>query len=259
MLSDELMETRKFYVICTTPRSGSNLLCDLLWSCGAMGKPQEYLNIPDILIPLAKKYNLIDAESKISFDEYMSCMIQNFSSPNNVFGMKFLFDQFEPLMDLQAIKKVLQRCKFIWLVRRDVVAQAVSMYIAKRTNHWSSHTEDKSKRKSVEYNEEKIAFFVKYLSNLNFKWTEFLSVNQAEYLEIIYEELLVDTNKICRDICNFCEVKIDREFFLEKATVKKQGDDLNQKFADIFRNNSRMNLGNQGNFVAYNFNEIKII
>ncbi|MFM2247184.1 MAG: hypothetical protein RL071_3258 [Pseudomonadota bacterium] len=32
------------YVVASLPRSGSTLLCNLLWDCGAAGAPKEYLN-----------------------------------------------------------------------------------------------------------------------------------------------------------------------------------------------------------------------
>jgi LPS sulfotransferase NodH len=32
------------YTICTTPRTGSNFLCELLSSTGVLGRPREYFN-----------------------------------------------------------------------------------------------------------------------------------------------------------------------------------------------------------------------
>ena len=45
---------KKIYLICTTPRSGSNLLSSLLESSELMGKPSEYLNIKGTIPLLAK-------------------------------------------------------------------------------------------------------------------------------------------------------------------------------------------------------------
>lgn len=244
MLPKHLIDDRKFYVICTTPRSGSNLLCDLLWSSGVMGKPQEYLNPDACLLPFAQQYNLFEEESRLCFETYLKCVIENFSSENNVFGMKFLFDQFEPMMELEALQQLMPHCQFIWLVRRDTIAQAVSMYIAKCTNDWNSHQEDKTKRSCIEYNEEAIRFFVEYLLTLNLKWLEFFSINKLEYLTLYYEDILVKTDPFCHQICQYCQIDYPGNFSLQKATLKKQGDLLNEQFVEKFRLNSSFNIFN---------------
>jgi trehalose 2-sulfotransferase len=258
MLSKQFIQDRKFYVICTTPRSGSNLLCDLLWSSGVMGKPQEYLNPDACILPFAQKYNLFEGESRLCFETYLQCAINNFSSANNVFGMKFLFDQFEPMMELESLQQLMPHCQFIWLVRRDTIAQAVSMYIAKCTNDWNSHQEDKNKRASVEYNEQKIGFFVEYLIALNIKWLEFFSINKLNYLTLYYEDILIDPNWGCHQICKLCQVEYPGSFSLKKATLQKQGDLMNERFSEKFRINSSFNLTKKCTNVNIKLREIDI-
>ena len=130
--------TNTFYVICTTPRSGSNLLCNLLESSGVMGYPKEFLNLDSVVLPFAQRNNLVDSESRIYLDSYLEQVVKKFSSRNNVFGMKLLFDQFEPYMQLNVIRQFIPRFKFIWLLRKDVLSQAISQHIAKETNEWTS-------------------------------------------------------------------------------------------------------------------------
>lgn len=244
--------TNTFYVICTTPRSGSNLLCNLLESSGAMGQPKEFLNLDSVILPFAQRNNLIDSESQIYLDTYLDQVVKKFSSKNNVFGMKLLFDQFEPYMELNAIRKFIPQFKFIWLLRKDVLSQAISQHIARETNEWTSFNErnnqekeHKSRREFVDYDENKINRFLKKLAKDNLNWIEFFSVNQLDYLPVTYEDLLKNTNQVCHNICDFCGVKTDYQFSLQQASFKKQGDEINERFGAVFRKDSAMNLAKQ--------------
>jgi LPS sulfotransferase NodH len=233
---------KKFYVIATTPRSGSNLLSDLLLVSGVMGQPSEFLNPNGTIPPLAIKHNLLDARDRLYLSQYLNFVTENFCSANGVFGLKLLFDQFEIFFDYSPVKKLLQKSKFILLSRRDFISQAVSLHIATETDSWKSFEEDKSKRKLVEYDEKKISYFVNRIFQHNLKWIEFFTVNKIDYLQIYYEELLANPNQVCQNICSFFDIETDYQFNLEKTRFQKQGDELNQKLADTFRNNSTLNL-----------------
>lgn len=242
--------TNKFYVICTTPRSGSNLLCNLLESSGVMGHPKEFLNLNSVILPFANRHNLINLdESRIYLDHYLNSAVDKFSSKNNVFGMKLLFDQFEPYMELNNVRQFLQNFKFVWLFRKDVLSQAVSMHIAKETDEWTymneqnnQEQEKKNRRDLVEYDEQKINKFLKKLAKDNLNWVEFFSINQVDYLPVTYEDILLDANQVCHSICDFCGVETSHKFSTSQAKFKKQGNNINEKFMTTFRQNSIMNI-----------------
>lgn len=250
---------QNFYVICTTPRSGSNLLSDLLFSSGVMGQPSEFLNPNGTIPPLAKQYNLVDPKGQLFLTQYLNSVVENQSSPNGVFGLKLLFDQFEVFYDYACVKKLLQKSKFVLLSRKDFISQAVSLHIATETDAWKSFEEDKSKRQLVEYDEKKIAYFVERIIQHNLRWIEFFTVNKIDYLQVYYEDILKQPNKICQNICKFVGVETDYLFKLEKSRFQKQGDELNQKLADTFRNNSTLNLTRVAKPKEVQYHGIKIV
>lgn len=257
--------TNKFYVICTTPRSGSNLLCNLLESSGVMGQPKEFLNLDSVILPFAQRNNLIDSESRIYLDKYLNSTVDKFSSNNNIFGMKLLFDQFEPYMELNSVREFLQNFKFIWLFRKDVLSQAVSMHIAKETNEWTylneqqnREQENKNRRDFVQYDELKINKFLRKLAKDNLNWIEFFSINQIEYLPVTYEEVLLNSQQICHKICNFCGVETNYEFAIKQAKFKKQGNELNEKFIATFRGNSNLNISKSTNIHEIEIRKTKL-
>jgi trehalose 2-sulfotransferase len=135
-LSRKKTRLKTLYAICATPRSGSNLLCDLLEQSNAMGNPKEVFNFDSVFLPLAQKYKLIDSKFNIKLSNYLNLIVRIFSTRNNVLGMKLLFDQLQPLIGVPALGNFLCNSRFIWLIRRDVISQAVSLYIADQTGEW---------------------------------------------------------------------------------------------------------------------------
>ena len=240
------------YIICTTPRSGSNLLCDLLSSCHKMGRPAEFLNVKSFLVPFSNKHSLIRDDSSIDMSSYIALVARKFSTQNSVFGIKVLFDQFQPFFKVNSFKQNLQNSHFIWLTRKDVVAQAVSMYIADETNEWTSQDEIRnreqektSRRKQVKFDVDKISRFVDKLAYENANWHTFFSVNNIEYKQVFYEDILNDTNNTCHRICNFCDVQTDHVFSLSSPKYKRQGDNLNDNLSREFRSKSSLSIMNE--------------
>src|SRR4051794_27948876 len=118
------------YAICATPRSGSSLLCDLLWRCRSMGKPREYFNPRGYMLRFAEDNGLMCEANVVDFPRYLETVLGEFSTPNGVFGTKLFPMQLQKLMSFAAGRGFLRTCTFFLMSRRDVVAQAVSWHIA---------------------------------------------------------------------------------------------------------------------------------
>jgi len=122
---------RKTYFICTAPRSGSFLLADGLTATGIAGRPQEYFD---------KSFEGYWRERlRIrSNDEYLPKLLDDATTGNGVCGAKVLWYQLQNLVALlgstdlsiagmqATVAEAFPNLQYIWLVRRDKVAQAVS-------------------------------------------------------------------------------------------------------------------------------------
>ena len=78
---------RTYYIICSSARTGSYLLCHLLTNCGVMGVPAEYFTFfsdAKFLIERLKLQNKV----KINIPEYVEALKNLRTTPNGVFGMK---------------------------------------------------------------------------------------------------------------------------------------------------------------------------
>ena len=123
-----------------------------------------------------------------------------------------------------------------------------------------SINEDRSLRKLVLYNEQKIQKNLNNLIKQNIKWHEFFFVNNLNYLGVTYEEVLEDSHKVCHSISEFCGVDIgDYKFSLQDSRYKKQSDNLNQELINKFYGNYRLNLTKQITSHELIFNNIKIV
>lgn len=117
------------YVIATSPRSGSNLLCEALTQTGIAGKPAE----------LGLKFC-----GSVPYDEYVRARIRDFGTDNGVAGVKLFWGQVQflvrrchPPTDSDGLlERFFPGAKYIRLVRRDRRGQAISLYRALATNEF---------------------------------------------------------------------------------------------------------------------------
>ena len=114
------------YVICATPRSGSNYLCQLLASTGQLGRPLEYFNTQARQRHTDPAYPR-DRDLQIDMVRTMG------ATPNGIYAAKIL-----PLQYLRVTRKVdlfhaLPNLKFVRLHRRDLLGQALSLSRVRQT------------------------------------------------------------------------------------------------------------------------------
>jgi trehalose 2-sulfotransferase len=126
------------YVVASTPRSGSSLLCEGLESTGIAGRPAEVF-APDFRQPW---FNLWGLPSDAPFSDYLAAARRHGIGRNGVYGVKIQYMHVAVLADCLSEKgdRVLERlfpdAFFVNLVRRDRRAQALSWFRAIRTNQW---------------------------------------------------------------------------------------------------------------------------
>ena len=132
------------YLVCATPRSGSNLLCGLLKRTGVAGRPEEYFGRGHEPC-WAGRWG---ASGRV---EYVHGAIREGTGANGVFGAKVLWPHMPNLLaKLEAVhgredvaeRALLERTfpglRFVWIRREDVVAQAVSYAKAMQTDQWTA-------------------------------------------------------------------------------------------------------------------------
>jgi trehalose 2-sulfotransferase len=134
-------------VICTLLRSGSYLLCDLLSQTDYLGYPAEYYDVAN-----RSFYNrLIGREKARDYNIVFDYAMRIGTTPNGMFGVKVLWHQLHSLKQnflrcgsypdwqpTEIIHRLLPSPRYIHLIRRDKLRQAICYCRAIDTGIWFS-------------------------------------------------------------------------------------------------------------------------
>ncbi len=126
------------YVIASTPRSGSYLLCEALAATGVAGNPTEPFNAR-FLWDFHQRWGL---SADVGFQEYWYQVVLHGTTSNGVFGVKVHWGQLGWLAEHtgagrgDVLAQLLPGARYVRLVRRDRRAQAISWYRASASNEW---------------------------------------------------------------------------------------------------------------------------
>ena len=119
------------YILCSSQRSGSTVYCRLLRMTGVLGAPSEYL----VLQKVASDVPEADADALVrtAMDR-----MQEHATQNGITGVKLHFHQFEEFSGRVPLGAFGGFDLWVYVDRRDVIAQAVSLARAWQTHQYSS-------------------------------------------------------------------------------------------------------------------------
>lgn len=142
------------YVIASTPRCGSTLLCHALWSTERVGAPREYLNpaqLRDWTLRLGPGW-LLHGSARSSrralaggplpqpaLRRYLNELRSRRSGPSGWFGLKLHHHHLVRWLGQGDLESVLGPIHWIHLRREDRIGQALSWVRARQTGRWASH------------------------------------------------------------------------------------------------------------------------
>ncbi|MES0879940.1 Stf0 family sulfotransferase [Roseibium sp. SCP14] len=198
-------------VICTSPRSGSTLLCKLLAATGKAGSPDSHFHEPS-LDKWLKSYDLT-AEQFSGDMERLRAIFQaakeRGSNGTGVFGLRMQrksFDFFSRQLkvlhpelptDRARIEAAFGKTLFIHLTRKDKIAQAVSFVKATQSGLWhkaadGTELERLSEPQDPVYDTELIASHFRQMNAYEAEWARWFSAERIDPLQITYDELSSD-------------------------------------------------------------------
>jgi trehalose 2-sulfotransferase len=205
--SKEHSKPRISYAIATTPRSGSTYLCNLLESTNVAGYPSEHLRFAVQELSRHCNFNYLKLLDNLMADRITS---------NRVFGTKlishFLFELQQTKLDFAQIFKSVD--KFIFLVREDKLAQAVSLVIAQETEIWHLNGNAKniayeSKLENIKINDallDNVAQKYNFICKQEVRLQNTLANYKIEPLKVIYEDILDNAQLQIERILDFLSI-----------------------------------------------------
>jgi len=204
---------RKLF-ICSTPRSGSYLLCRYMINAG-LGVPHEYFN-PIIMRDIAPRLGLGAAieglqwrrrtlRDRLPFgnnaraaemrfvEKYIAALVPR-RCQLGVFAAKIHFGQYTKVLDNPVGWKLLSGGLFVHLYREDLLAQAISTNFAYATGRWGiDDTVTTSPAATMDFSDAAaLDRTVKELATDDLEWRVFLARNGITALSLSYERICQD-------------------------------------------------------------------
>ncbi len=163
------------YLVCSTPRSGSTLVCQALAQSGVAGRPEEYFEAlrhsgrprrPEEYFTGTADVSILDhlgervvgdeppqrspLWSRTAYDRYLEWTFASGTTDNGVFGAKLMWGYFGDFVSLlrnvpayrdvplaELLPAVFPDVQLVRVVRANKVRQAVSLWKAVQTATWS--------------------------------------------------------------------------------------------------------------------------
>jgi trehalose 2-sulfotransferase len=239
------------YLICCSERTGSTLLGNTLIDTGIAGRPRSYFNRIAHFNPRIQRV-LGNAKDD---DGYLDRVIAAATTPNGVFAAKVHWEHFQNLIAkvergsapgggalagsvLERLGTRLPDLRFIWLVRRNAVARAISHYRVKKTNRWQLDsrwiTDDTGGEGEPAFDFDEIDAFVRIGEAEDAHWREFFEREGISPLQLVYEEMIKDIEGTVRRVLEFLGIRA-QTISLPPPNLQRQADHRSREWEARYR------------------------
>ncbi|MGL4489290.1 MAG: Stf0 family sulfotransferase [Rhizobiaceae bacterium] len=207
------------YVLCTSPRSGSTLLCSLLSATMVAGRPASYFYEQSV----EEWANDLGVETDASWSEpetisaVLDAALRKGRNGTDMFGLRlqahglaFFREKLavlypDALTDKRLMQQAFGTTLFIYLQRQNKIEQAVSYLKAKQTGLWhlaedGSELERSAPHCEPSYDGEKIRTCVEIMEDYDRQWNDWFLKEAIEPLRITYDNLAANPINTLRSI-----------------------------------------------------------
>jgi LPS sulfotransferase NodH len=224
------------YAICTSGRSGSNLLCQYLSSTGMLGNPLEYFNGSGRRLLGYPEYP--DDPSK-----QIDWIVTEGATPNGIYGLKIFPAQVEQVEKSIRWTELLPDLKFVLLKRRDILGQALSAVRALQTEQWRASM---PARGPALYDGAQIYERLQIAARDYARWDIFFARRAVAAAVIIYEDFLVDPQSAVDQVADLFGLRGQARAAGERIDLKSQRDAITEewraRFLDEYRGRNELDL-----------------
>lgn len=211
-----------FYVLCSNPRSGTTLLCDMLSQTGMAGNPNSFFRQKS-LQDWCDDWNVgrpVDPEDADFTKRYFTAMLAEGRGETPVFGLRLMGPDLRLACDWLALAYPDQKSeaatfeaafgpvRFIHLSRSDKLAEAVSYIRAEQTGLWHQRP-DGSALEQLEptapsgYDADAITTRMTELARFDTAWDDWFAAEAITPLRITYETLAENPQHVLAEVLSF--------------------------------------------------------
>jgi len=217
------------YLVFFTPRSGSSLLTDLMSSTGVLGKPGEWFN-HDLV---SRARNTLPGGASTP-EEFVQKIQRYRVSDNGVFGAQLVWPHLENIIEAGCESSLVDRDEAIIVhLRQNIVAQAISLYLASESGYFHS-SQANNARYLPSYSAEGIRSQLGNLLEQECNLSAYLQKHRSDRLRFsFYEELAENPQQTVNALGKFVGVECSSADI--HSPRKKIATGINREFEERFR------------------------
>lgn len=220
----------KRYVLFFTPRSGSSRLTSLAIETGVMSQPGEVFN-PNFLPRIAA------AMQSTGLEDYAD-MLARARNTQGVFGCEVTYGQMlQSFGSAGRLFKVVKPTSLIWLVREDIVAQAVSgmRMVQTKQGHLIGDAGDReAAEKLFHYHPKRIMGILLRMRWMEWRTERMFAARRLKPLRLSYEQVIAMSEY---EVMSLLAEYVGAQPVPQKieSSHRKIGGDKSREFAERFR------------------------
>lgn len=247
------MRATRSIVICTTPRSGSTLLCRYLAATGCAGNPQEYLLEPALPV-------LQERQGARDFPGYFEALLSRQVTPNGVFSIKLMGvpDVFEGylarLRELpglgdperpapELLAAAFPGVRYVWLTRRDRTRQALSLLRAQASGRWQSTqaapAAPAAPKAAGAPDLGAVDDAVGDLVSWDAAWESFFAQAGVRPVNLVYEDLVRDPSATLHELLAALEIALPAEWKPGPPERSRLADETTERWLATYRREAK--------------------
>jgi LPS sulfotransferase NodH len=230
------------YFICTTPRTGSSFLTQLLHSTRIAGRPREYFQFRHTITE--------ENQQKDTLPDFIKTSIERGTTPNGVFAAKLFWDHFSVLTNIirksspngtpdsstpQFLSSVFPNLNYIWLTRRDKARQAVSLDRAVQSKIWApKHLKTPISQTLPTFCFDRINVLYHLLLANDESWRSYFAANEIAPFTLTYEDLVEGYEKSTKSILEYFKIPGRESITIEKPVAHRMADSLTEEWVQEY-------------------------
>ncbi len=218
------------YAICSTPRSGSHFLGQLLYGSRKMGCPLEYFNRVNIV-------HWRERARAAGVSDLLQFLATIRTSPNGCFGLKAHFPHLQTLARHIPLDEFATAYAHIQIVRRDLLAQAISFARAEQTGEWISR--GPASGLTAVYDRPLIRRCLIEIARQNASWEWFFHAYGVRPLVVEYESLAADPPQFVRKVASFVGVDLPADEPIPGPRTSRQREEESDAWRERFIEETR--------------------
>jgi LPS sulfotransferase NodH len=242
-LFHKLRHPRRCYVVCTIPRSGSNLLTDGLRDTRRAGMPKQFF------LPKEGRYATeLGIDPITDYAAYVRGVVNSKTTHNQVFGFKLMswyLDDFlarlrethsfgnSTTSDLAMLREAFPRLRFVRIVRRHKLRQALSIARALQTGLWKVQ-KGKTSLREPEFDADLIEQSLHEAERQDKIWDDFFRGMEVKPFQVEYEKLCQDYEATIHAVLNFLRIKLPSDTRVGPPVTTRQSDETSRIWEERF-------------------------